>query len=223
MGEVISNPVNIDDFNNPFWMDSKSGKKMEFTSRCRYVEKPSLPIWVGGLFDDFLLDLSVARAQGGTVFKVTDDQVSRLLEIIDGWPLDTDNQQYQPKRDIIEVSRICRDTEILKRLKKLYGNKCQICGNTITLQNRAYSECHHIKPLGEPHNGFDIPSNILVLCPNHHVEFDYGAIAINPDNSEILSLDSTNKYLGGKINIKPGHVLDNSFLEYHLSNIFSRQ
>ncbi|WP_396022974.1 MULTISPECIES: HNH endonuclease [Bacillus cereus group] len=74
------------------------------------------------------------------------------------------------------------------------------------LTNSYYSEAHHIKPLGSPHNGRDIRENIIVLCPNHHALCDYGAIPLNQD---ILK------------NVK-GHELSQEFIDYHNSEIFNK-
>jgi predicted restriction endonuclease len=68
---------------------------------------------------------------------------------------------------------------LARQLKLLYENRCQICGESITLPNGTrYSEAHHVRPLGRPHHGPDVAGNILVLCPNHHVMLDYGVIAL---------------------------------------------
>ncbi len=78
----------------------------------------------------------------------------------------------------IEVTtfRVLRDTQRARRVKAWHGNQCQICGHRILLTDGTfYSEAHHIKPLGEPHQGPDDESNILCLCPNHHAELDYAA------------------------------------------------
>jgi hypothetical protein len=89
-----------------------------------------------------------------------------------------------PGRSKVEISRIIRDSVLTRRLKTLYNNLCQICGQTIQLPDgRTYSEAHHIKPLGGDHKGPDIAENILILCPNHHAECDLGAIKL--DSSQI--------------------------------------
>jgi len=84
-----------------------------------------------------------------------------------------------PDRANVTVRRIIRDTKIVEQLKVLYEFRCQICGFTIELTDgRCYCEAHHIRPLGSPHDGADITSNIIVVCPNHHAMLDYGAIPI---------------------------------------------
>lgn len=102
--------------------------------------------------------------------------------------------------------RILRDTKLSMEIKAGYEYQCQICGKSIELYgNNLYAETHHIKPLGLPHNGPDIKENILCLCPNHHVQFDYGAFKISKQTFKILKhnicdeyIDYHNKYIFGK-------------------------
>ncbi len=103
------------------------------------------------------------------------------------------------------IYRILRDTEIARFVKRLYDFRCQICSYSLKLNDGSfYAEAHHIKPLGSPHNGPDISSNILCLCPNHHVQLDYGVIQIEKSNLE-LHLN---------------HSLDDEFIEYHNLKLF---
>jgi hypothetical protein len=44
------------------------------------------PAWLGGQHDETLSALSVARARGGSVFKIRPDQWAALLEALGGWP-----------------------------------------------------------------------------------------------------------------------------------------
>ncbi|MGM9533777.1 MAG: HNH endonuclease [Intestinibacter sp.] len=102
------------------------------------------------------------------------------------------------------IKRIIRDTKIIKELKALHDNTCQICSCKIKIdKNKYYSEGHHIKPLGSPHNGPDIKENIIVLCPNCHVKFDNGMIDISK-----LKI-SENKY----------HKIDNQYITYYNEHI----
>lgn len=92
------------------------------------------------------------------------------------------NDLSEPKnnRNSIIINRIIRDTKITKYLKNLHKDTCQLCGKRLKVAyNKYYSEAHHIQPLGEPHNGADIPENIIILCPECHVLFDYGYIDLN--------------------------------------------
>jgi len=127
-----------------------------------------------------------------------------------------------PKRRKEETNRIIRDTNLSKKIKLLYNNRCQICNASIMIKGQGYSEAHHIIPLGERHNGPDLPWNIIVLCPNHHAEFDFGVIAIDPETYEVIHEDKNNEYHGKIISCKDPHQLEKKNLEYHLKNIFSQ-
>lgn len=115
-------------------------------------------------------------------------------------PSDFPQGNVAPDRIALTTFRVLRDTELARSLKQLYKNKCQICRQTIALWNEeCYSEAHHVRPLGHPHDGSDTADNILVLCPNHHVMFDYGAIRFEPD----------------KLHFLPGHWTSQKNITYH--------
>jgi len=62
-----------------------------------------------------------------------------------------------------------RKGDIVRELKALHKDKCQVCGLTLKLQgDMTYSEGHHVKPVGY-FDGPDIKSNIIIVCPNCHV------------------------------------------------------
>lgn len=91
------------------------------------------------------------------------------------------NPPSRPERVVQRISRIIRDTAVSSELKLLYDHTCQLCGTTIKLCGRDYSEAHHIKPLGSPHDGDDTKDNLLCVCPNCHVLLDYAAIPLKLD------------------------------------------
>lgn len=114
----------------------------------------------------------------------------------------------EPEKVYALTYRVLRDTPLARKIKVLHGDRCQLCGNTVQISpNKTYSEAHHIIPLGSPHNGPDIPENIVVLCPNHHVLCDYGAI----------QLDRL------KIRTVKGHLISDSSIEYHNTKIYGRE
>ena len=130
------------------------------------------------------------------------------------------NKDYKPEYVSIITSRRIRDSKIIQELKQQYENKCQICGQRIKLPNgHFYSEGHHLQKLGGAHQGPDIKENIIILCPYHHAEFDYGAIGIKGD--VIVHTDRTNQwhnkpvaYLRQNLNVK--------YLKYHMQYIFNK-
>lgn len=95
------------------------------------------------------------------------------------------------------VQRLVRSTTVSRRVKELHGYVCQVCGEQIALASGAYAEGAHIRPLGRPHDGPDAPSNVLCLCPNDHVRFEFGSIVIEED------LTITDRVTGVKLGSLP--------------------
>lgn len=126
-----------------------------------------------------------------------------------------DEEEEPPQTVVSTVVRRIRDTPMSQRLKQKYNHHCQICGKTIIVGvNRCYSEAHHLRPLGKPHYGPDIESNLIVLCPNHHAEFDGKSISINPLTLLIEHIDSNNDYVNNPLRLSL-HKLDLKFITYH--------
>lgn len=70
-------------------------------------------------------------------------------------------------------------------IKHLRGYKCQICKMAIQKKDgNLYIEAAHIKPKSQ--QGPETPENILILCPNHHKEFDLGEREIITHTKEII-------------------------------------
>lgn len=112
---------------------------------------------------------------------------------------------YEPQRILCETYRILRDTKISRTIKELYGYKCQLCGDEIIFSNGTkYAESHHIKPLGNPHNGPDVKENVICLCPNHHVLLDYGGVKL-----DLAKFETSQK-----------HTISEEYLKYHNDHIF---
>lgn len=109
------------------------------------------------------------------------------------------------------VVRRVRDTRVSRWVKRAHDGVCQVCGERLTLQGGWYAEGAHIKPLGAPHLGPDVPSNVLCLCPNDHVRFDSGSIVVEPDGN-IHAAGST-KVLG-QLRRDVRHVINSEYLEY---------
>jgi HNH endonuclease len=75
--------------------------------------------------------------------------------------------------------RILRDTEIARRVKNLYGYRCQVCHaeGIRFLDGTRYAEAHHVWPLGD--DGPDIEENVVCVCPNCHVLLDYQVVQLD--------------------------------------------
>lgn len=139
-----------------------------------------------------------------------------LHEVVDG---NLDNEVIS-ETYMTESERKRRNQKIVKELKALYKNKCQVCGKTIDLGNGImYSEVHHIQPLGNQHNGVDNKSNMLVLCPNHHKMFDLGILSIDPiDSRTLLHINCNDNLDKKKIEFK--HLVSNVCIRYDYEHIY---
>jgi hypothetical protein len=84
-GDVLTDPVEQLDAENPLWLSPDGGLTLKPRALVRYVPAPKLPLWVGSEGAEVLEDLSVFRARGGTVFRITDDQWTALVTAAGGW------------------------------------------------------------------------------------------------------------------------------------------
>ncbi|SFT04494.1 HNH endonuclease [Halostagnicola kamekurae] len=124
-----------------------------------------------------------------------------------------------PDRTETTVSRIVRNTTLAKNLKERYDYKCQVCDQS---RQRApesrYAEAHHIKPLGGSDPGPDAEENIVILCPNHHSDFDYGMLEVDPDTLTI-SHTYDESVDGATLTVRDDHDLSAAFLDHHNDTI----
>ena len=113
------------------------------------------------------------------------------------------------------VTRFVRDVDEVQWLKDKYKDECQVCGRSIQITpDRRYSEVHHLRPLAE--DGSDGFENMLVLCPTHHVEFDYAAIGVSCDGSGVI--DRTGKALCNLVFV-PSHRLSRENIRFQLGRM----
>ena len=130
--------------------------------------------------------------------------------------IDQEESDRIVERTTIQRYEQRRDRKKAAALKKHYANACMFCDERIQVgADLFYSEAAHIKPLGMPHNGPDKASNMLVLCPNHHIQFDRGVLRLEraAASYRITSRDSEHP-LHGKI-VQPLHKLDDSCVGWH--------
>ncbi len=115
-----------------------------------------------------------------------------------------------------------RNQVIAAKLKALYDHQCMACGAKLLVglsPRRFYVEAAHIRPLGKPHNGPDSPSNMIVLCPNHHLQFDRGLLTIRMrDGVPVFISRIPGDPINGKaILLHPKHPLDPKHIHWHRS------
>ncbi|MEV0730679.1 HNH endonuclease [Polymorphospora sp. NPDC050346] len=112
----------------------------------------------------------------------------------------------------VTLQRIIRSTKVAETVKAIYDHHCQICGERLETPNGGYSQAAHTRGLGAPHHGPDHISNVLCLCPNHHVLFD--SFAIYVDEHWIVRRAADNLELGA-LRRHATHPIDPAQLAYH--------
>ncbi|GLH97723.1 YDG/SRA domain-containing protein [Phytohabitans aurantiacus] len=115
-------------------------------------------------------------------------------------------------RERAVIQRLIRSTPVANAAKRLNDYRCQVCGLRLETPTGPYAEAAHIRALGRPHDGPDRLSNILCLCPNHHVLFDTGAIVVDEDG---IVRDTISGQEIGKLRMDLGHAIDWTHLTYH--------
>lgn len=124
-----------------------------------------------------------------------------------------------PKRKRTTSTSPERNGKLVRDLKRLYNDTCQLCGDRrLQGDDIGYSYVHHIKPLGKPHSGPDVPENVIVLCPNHHDDFDNGMLTIDPETLDII-YEYEIELTGETVTEKRGHDLKPEYLAYHNQTI----
>jgi hypothetical protein len=92
------------------------------------------------------------------------------------------------KVEAIVNRTVRRDTGLIQALKRLCEFRCQFPNCGVQIPKRAggyYIEVAHIKPMRA--GGQSVLGNLLVLCPNHHKEFDCGHVEIIEQTAALIS------------------------------------
>ncbi|RZK14942.1 MAG: hypothetical protein EOO56_23885, partial [Hymenobacter sp.] len=144
----------------------------------------------------------------------TIDTQASLFPVSSGAQEPTSAYGPAPRRESTTL-RLVRDTAVTRRVKALHDYHCQVCATQLRSAAGAYAEAAHIRPLGAPHHGPDILTNVLCLCPNHHVLFDLGSFGIANDGS-LLGLS-------GRLAFHKKHLIEPSFLTYHRAHFYEPQ
>lgn len=110
------------------------------------------------------------------------------------------------------VQRLIRSTKVAVGVKLTHDFTCQVCGLQLMTPAGPYAEAAHIRALGRPHDGPDVPSNVLCLCPNDHVRFDAGSIYVDATG---VVRDSSSHAEIGPLRTSRAHTIDPTQLAYH--------
>lgn len=114
-----------------------------------------------------------------------------------------------------------RDAQLTAELKQLYDFTCMFCGERLQVgisPDRYYAEGAHIRAVGEPDKGPDIASNMLVLCPNHHRQFDNGILLlrrISKDKLKVVARVPDHPLHDAIVKLHESHSIDDQFIDWH--------
>lgn len=138
--------------------------------------------------------------------------------------IDQDESDAVVERRLVKTSAQVRDRRLSAALKLRYKNTCVMCGERLQVAaDEFYSEAAHIKPLGKPHDGPDKAANMIVLCPNHHLQFDRGILRIRKNGK---SYETHSKVKDDPLNKKLlvlEHALDDECVSWHWDWFGSRR
>lgn len=160
-----------------------------------------------------VVDYAPVERDGRQVFRFTLQRRTETSERIDRTEAAVDLDA--PEQTTTTRTRVVRNTPLVQELKQRYDSTCQVCGARRRRgADAGYAEGHHVKPLGRPHGGPDTAANVLVLCPNHHADFDYGTVAVDPDSYTVAHAYD-DKVDGRTLYVRDDHGLDDRYLDYH--------
>ncbi len=96
LGEVLAAPEVIPPppESLPFWI-SEPGDEPKRRIRFRYIRASGVPLWISDDRSGLLESLTVSRAQGSGLFKVTDDQWAELIRLLGALPSETKSRTRQ--------------------------------------------------------------------------------------------------------------------------------
>lgn len=152
------------------------------------VKRNKLPPWSLYILGEFLYYAFLPKkSEAAKVMRLSEIEQQKGVSLSQiGLDTITDKESLNDARDFLRDYKAkvgkkvrfsgnanSRDMLVISKLKKFRGFRCQICGGNVKRESEPpYVEAAHIIPKSK--KGNEDPSNILILCPNHHKEFDLG-------------------------------------------------
>lgn len=145
----------------------------------------------GEIFNESLFDFDlIQQNELVEILKFDKDQIISDLDNL---------TEDETETVIVKQKTYKRDNKTIAQIKILRNFECQICGTKIKKEKGGfYIEAAHIKAKNK--KGRETPDNILILCPNHHKEFDYGKRKILDHNKDFIEFKLNKKKY--KLNLK---------------------
>ena len=234
LGEIVAGPKIRADGDNPYHIDPNHLERDAQVERVGVHYTPlSEPMWVGGPQDELVTSLSVSRAHGGTVFRVTPDQWNAIVsarghdaDLDTEKSADVDIEEIRSRTDLNPTER-----EALVQARRGQGRfrqdllerwrGCAVVGSTVQSILRA----SHIKPWREltdterldPANGLPLTANLDALFNDGLITFDdHGEMLISP---RLSRKDRSLLQLSGKLRKRP-MARQIAYLAYHRDRVF---
>jgi hypothetical protein len=226
LGEVLTNPTTMlpQPEHQKYYLDPML-MTAERRAVVRYILPPDVPLWLEDDKSGTLDGLSVARATGGTVFKILPDQWQKLLEAVGGWP----TSQTRPEEAAVEAADALRsknqgfqsDSAIRQAVEKYAMNRAEShfvsLGYSVKVVGKPYDLCCtkgtsvlYVEVKGTQTGGTDIllTPNEVSFANSHRNEMAlfvlYGIAVARTAGNIILS--------GGLVHIDPSWIIDMSRL-----------
>jgi len=211
LGTVLTDPVDIAEPEclQEYWRSGKREKDPARSVWVRYVRSNRLPLWLHEDRTGLLADLSVSRATGGTVFKISHNQWERLEQLAGGWPRFVDESvdvdEAAEGRIQLRLHKIReRNPRLVKRKKEIVFRekgclKCEVCGFDFSVAYAGiadgFIECHHGIPISrmEPGETTRI-EDLHLVCANCHRVLHLGKDTRSVDDLRHLVAREREKY-----------------------------
>ncbi|MDF2188315.1 HNH endonuclease [Paraflavitalea sp. CAU 1676] len=131
---------------------------------------------------------------GGLEQELLQRQIDKNIDGLDQGELLKKIRQLESENiELVEVNGVKykRNNYIITLIKKLGNYQCQICNHKILKRDgSSYIEAAHIQ--AKHNHGHETLENIILLCPNHHKEFDLGSTTIDRKNNTLeITLNGT--------------------------------
>jgi HNH endonuclease len=136
------------------------------------------------------------------------------------WSDETNDPSVEVARRLRQLRLQVRRPGLSRALRAHYDNTCCFCGRSLIVgvnPERRYSEAAHVRAIGAPHKGPDRSDNVLVLCPEHHIQFDAGVLTLVLRDGQLrISSKIPGDPLDGQlVQLRAPHTLNPAHARYH--------
>ena len=126
---------------------------------------------------------------------------------------DSTRLSEQGRKAVTEVvfSPSVMASEAPRRVREIHGSRCQVCGECVNTPLGPLAELVFLQPPHVPHDGPNIESNLLCLCPSHANLLRRGFISVHDDGSLVG--------LAGSLRMHRDHRVGAGFARYHREHL----